>query len=87
MAPKRSVFSERTLVPVGFVVVVLGGSFWVASLRADVSQHGKDIVDLKTEHAADAKVDDAVKREVLDRLARIEEQVKYLYDDARARNH
>lgn len=90
MAPKGSVrervLSAQTLVPLGSIGVLFGAAFWVASVRADVMQHGKDIDKIEAAQLLHEKEEAPIMREVLDRLARMEEQIKFLVDDAKAKH-
>ncbi len=65
---KEGVVSEKTLVPIGFVLVLLGGAAWLTNMHYEAQANSLAIADL-------AKKQDAYlegQKDIVERLARIE---------------
>lgn len=63
--------TEATAVSLSLVVILAGGIFWLSSLYANVNASNVKIQKLEVQQEQTAK-------DVIDRLARIEEQLKHL---------
>ncbi len=77
----KSVLSEKTLMPVSFVVMVVGVVVWLVSVAAKVEAQANAIDRIQT-HNRDA---DTVSLEIMKRLERIDTKVDFLYEAARAK--
>ena len=61
---------EETVVSISFLIVIAGGIFWLAAMYSKVEA---SVVRLDSLEVKQSSTD----REIIDRLARIEEQMKY----------
>lgn len=84
---RRSMLSEQTLIPLSFAMVLLGGAYFVTETRALTLENAKDIVNTDAVLQAHVTEDMKLKKEILDRLARMETQLQFMYEDAKARRH
>lgn len=70
--------TESTLLPISLVIVIIAAAFWLAGMSEKVEAHDKRL-DQQDETIATIRTgDDSFKSEVIDRLARIETEVKQI---------
>lgn len=68
--------SEKTLLPISLIATFIGGLWWLFSVGSDAAQAKKDVEELKSAYRLDNKEDQEFKIEVIDRLSRIETEIK-----------
>jgi hypothetical protein len=44
----KSIFSTETLIPIGLVIIVIGGVGWLTTMFNDITYLKRDLVDIKT---------------------------------------
>jgi hypothetical protein len=44
----KSIFSAETLIPVGLVIVLIGGVGWLTTMFNDITYLKRDLIDIKT---------------------------------------
>jgi hypothetical protein len=66
------VIDERTKITLGLAVTLICGVTWLSTIYATELQHGKKIDKLETIVENRTESDNEFKREVIDRLSRIE---------------
>lgn len=72
---KLSAITESTTISVGLVLILVGGLSWLSTIYANELEHGRKITIIEQKIERKNEVDADFKREVIDRLARIEERV------------
>lgn len=65
------IINKNTGISLGLLVSLLGVGAWLASIAFDTKANGKSIEELQSKNSQD----EAFKREVLDRLIRIEDKI------------
>ena len=68
--------TEKTLIPISLLLVVMGGVFWLSSLYAKVGDHDEILNRILREQKTSQFGEDQFKAEVIDRLARIETKLE-----------
>lgn len=71
---REGVLSEKTLMPIGFVVVLLGGVIWLTNIHFEAHANSVAIDEIQKKQDVYAKGQE----EVLERLARIEGKLEGL---------
>jgi len=72
--------TEGTLLPISLVIVIIGGASWLTTIHAGEKVNAENIVEMKTQTKEFSDKVDHKLDTVLDRLARIEEQLKQIGD-------
>lgn len=68
--------TENTLIPISILGVIAGGIFWLSTIYAQGMQNAKDIDSLTSELKEISIEIKSHNQQVIDRLARIEENIK-----------
>lgn len=71
------ILSKETLIPLGFVIVILGGVVWLTTMFANVQANSRAIASIE------ARLDgiDEANSDIVDRMARIETKIDLLLDN------
>lgn len=80
---KQTILSQKTLIPIGTILVLLGGAIWLGTLSSDIQRAKKDIADLQqNDMAMNTKVDELKQynSSANERMARIETKIDILID-------
>lgn len=80
--PHKSFFGESTVIPVSFVMTIIGITIWFATIAARTDA----LADALTEMQARNLERDRLAVEVLQKLERIETRVDYIYESAVKQN-
>lgn len=70
--------TENTLIPISLVIVIIGGVSWLTAIHAGEQKNAENIMQIKADSKEFSESVDHKLDSVLDRLARIEEQIKKL---------
>ncbi len=72
--------TEGTLIPISLVITIVGGASWLTTIHAGEKKNAENILEIKAQSKEFSDKVDHKLDTVLDRLARIEEQLKQIGD-------
>lgn len=68
--------TEKTLVPISLIIALCGGIIWLSAIWFKGESTASEFYEFKNEYKHNQSEDLKLSREILERLARIEEAIK-----------
>lgn len=72
MASQSVTIDEKTRITIGFLILLVGGIYWITSLFFEVKANSREIVSMKTDQRDEVKI----LNDIHVRVIRIEEKIK-----------
>lgn len=79
--------SDETSISIPLLIPIIGAIAWITTMYATELQHGQKIATIENKMEKKADADEDFKREVLERLIRIEENQKAYGEKPSRRSH
>ncbi len=72
MAEKSVTIDEKTRITIGFLIILIGGIYWITSIFFELKANSKEIESMKTDQRAEVQI----LNDIHVRVIRIEEKIK-----------